>query len=229
MAVTRTGTASEVDASAGNSSTSVTVPADATKAIAFWTHFSANGSTLATLTLGGNSFFAGTADIQLGVIDAGTAEPGGGVALLDTLPGTGTQTLAWTWSNGGARAEGGGIFVVWIKSGGGTITARDFDVNQGQGSDVTSITIDSNTGDLVVAMGMATGSNPNPNGTIFVNSTIVNGEDYDLTEITAGASSTTVSQGAYNYSVTAGMSLFEDAGEEVTPPKLRVVQSNLRW
>jgi hypothetical protein len=207
------------------------VPADAECAVAFWTHFDDNGSTLATLTLGGNSFFATAFDFQLSVIDAATAEPGGGVAFLDDIPGTGTQTLAWTWSNGGARTEGGGIFVVWVKGQDATTPVRDLDANQGQSSDTTNVTIDSNATDLVLAMGMATGVDPGLNGTVFINSAVINSEDYDLSQITAGASSTTAQNTSHNYSVTAAISLIVEDGGGGGPaaPKLRTVQSNLRW
>jgi hypothetical protein len=209
MAVERTGTASQVDASAGNSSTSVTVPADAECAVAFWTHFDDNGSTLATLTLGGNSFFATAFDFQLSVIDAATAEPGGGVAFLDDIPGTGTQTLAWTWSNGGARAEGGGIWIVWVKGQDATTPVRDLDADQGQSTTNVEATVDSQTTDLVLAMAQSTGVTPGVNGTKFVSDVSINSESYDLSEITAGASSTVATMTGENYSVIAAISLME--------------------
>ena len=55
MAV-RTGTASQVDGSAGSSSTTVTVPADAAGVVAFFCHWDGGiGSLISALTLGGNS------------------------------------------------------------------------------------------------------------------------------------------------------------------------------
>lgn len=187
----RTGTASQVDGSGGNGSTSVTVPADATGAVAFWAHFDSNGSsTMATLTLGGNSFTVRAQNAEGVPADA----TGTGVATLTSLPGTGTQTFAWTWSAGGARHEGGGIWVVWIKDMDASDVFRDADTNtQPNLTTQASVTIDSVTTDLVLGMGQefdGGGSLTINATTTFVNSVVVNSEQYDVGEWTAGAATT---------------------------------------
>lgn len=201
----RTGTASQVDASGGDGSTTVTVPADATAAIAFWAHYDGdNGETLASLTLGGNAF-ATQAELGSG---ATVSETGTGVAVLTSLPGSGSQTLAWTWSAGGARSEGGGLLIVWVKDVDLASLVRDSDVNAQVGSGSIAITIDSASTDLVLAFSQSfTGTNPDGPATVFLNDWAVNSEVYDASEATPGATTTTLTCATSDYGSIAGISL----------------------
>jgi hypothetical protein len=90
-----------------------------------------------------------------------------------------------------------------------TTPVRDLGVDQGQSNDVVQVTIDSLTTDLVLAMGMSSATTPGLNGTKFVNDVTINAESYDLSQITAGASSTTADLTDDNYSVVAAISLME--------------------
>jgi hypothetical protein len=182
----RTGTASQVDGSAGNGSTSVTVPADATGAASFWGFWDGNASeTLATMTLGANSFVVQS---QIGDGTGSADAPGLGVAYLGTLPGTGTQTLAWTWSAGGARTEGGEIAVVWVKGVDGVSPVHDSDVaHWGDGVDL-SVTINCDLTDLVLGFGVGYSAGLDVTGTEFIDSAgPIGSQFYDVSEITAAS------------------------------------------
>src|SRR5690606_41238331 len=82
----RTGTASLVDASGGNGSTSVDVPANCNAVVAFWSHWNFDsGSTLSGLTLDGDSFLPAEAELAEG---ATTGVCGGGfTGQVNTSPG----------------------------------------------------------------------------------------------------------------------------------------------
>jgi hypothetical protein len=202
----RTGTASQVDASGGNGSTSVTVPADATAVVAFWAHWDNDGgSTLSALTLGGAGFS----------IRAQVSEDGGivgtGVATLES-PSTGSQTCAWTWSAGGARAEGGWIVLVYVKDANIGDVYRAADVDQQAATNNVEVTIASALTDLVLAAAQSFNADtPAISGTVFINNAALNSELYDLSEVTAGASTTTVTMTGENYSSMAVISLKESA------------------
>lgn len=195
---TRTGTPSQVDGSGGDGSTSVTVPADATGAVAMWTHFD-NGtvSGLNMPTLGGNAF---TQIVQI----QESASPnfgGGGIAYLFNLPGTGSQTFAWTWTAGGARNTGGLIVVVWLKD---VNTSDPYRAGAAEANTATtsvSATISTATDDLVLAMGCSFTQNPALDGTVFIDDSSLNSYISDVSEVTPSAGSTTVNMTNENYSV----------------------------
>ena len=96
-APTRTGTASQLDGSAGNGSTSVTVPAGCNYVVAFWVFWdNISNSNLSSLTLGGSAF-----TIYRQNDDVAGASCVGVAGLVS--PATGTQTAAWTWSSNQAK------------------------------------------------------------------------------------------------------------------------------
>jgi len=202
----RTGTASQVNASAGSGSTSVTVPADCTAAVAFWSHFNTLGaSTLSTLTLGGNAF---TTRSEIACKTPASDTTGTGVATLTALPGTGTQTLAWGWSDSDARDEGGGLFLVYVKDVDTSDIYRDAKTLNQAGTSTISFSLTTITTDLVLGMGQSfSGTNPNLTATVFIDNASFNSELYDVSEITAGASSTTVQITSGDYPTIAGISL----------------------
>ncbi len=200
----KTGTAIEVDASAGNGSTSVTVPSDATAVIAFWSHFDTNGgSILATLSLNGAAFLT-RAQLAEGAV---TDECGVGVATLPN-PATGAQTLAWTWSAGGARAEGGKIILVCVKTVDTSNLVRAAGVDAATASTNVAVTLATETTDLLLAMCQSfTGTNPALDGSVFINDAVLNSEIYDVSEVTPSATSTTVNMTGESYSSMAAISL----------------------
>jgi hypothetical protein len=208
MPATRTGTASQVNASSGNGSTTVTVPSDATAVVAFWAHWDGNAnSTLSSLTLNGVSFA-----IQSQLAEGHVSDHSGcGVATL-VNPATGSQTFAWTWSAGGARSEGGWIVLVYIKGCDTTSLVRSSGLNTNtEGADV-SVTITTQSTDLVLAAAQrynTGGANPILDGTVFIDNASVNSHLYDVSTVTAGASSTTVAMTGEYYSSIAAIAIRE--------------------
>src|SRR5690606_3374950 len=77
------------------------------------------------------------------------AETGVGVAVL-LNPSTGTQTLAWTWSDNDVRAEGGEIILVYIQGANTADPVRDAAVDSATSNTDVSVTIDTEPGDLVL-------------------------------------------------------------------------------
>ena len=215
---TRTGTASQVDGSAGPGSTSVTVPADATACVAFWAQFDGTGANegIGAITLGGNAFTV-RSEINAGPIP-GSDKTGTGVATLTNLPGTGTQTFAWGWAGADARSEGGGIFLVWVKNVNLADLVRDAGTDSQEAGTTVSVTINSITTDLVLSLGQGFASAFSTADIIFIDNAVVNGEHYDVGEYIAGASSTTCGLFAYDYSTVAGISLKDSAA----PPAVTV-------
>lgn len=189
---------STVDASAGNGSATVVVPDDATGAIAFWGHWDGNASsTLATLTLDGSSL---TIDKQLA--EGAVADANGvGAASLYTLPGTGARTLAWTWSAGGARSEGGQIAIIWIKNG---VSTRDAQASHSTGiqNNYGPVTVNSQATDLVLGWLVCFGGGSPPDlgaDATLINDLSLNSEQYDAGRFAAGASTTAVTAPVTNY------------------------------
>ena len=232
----RTGTASQVTGSAGSGSTSVTVPADATAAVAFWAHFNNLGAaTLSTKTLGGNAF---TTRAENACKTPASDNTGTGVATLTNLPGTGTQTFAWAWSDSDPRDEGGGILIVWVKDVDLAAIFRDADTNsQNNLTTQASVTIDSATDDLVIGMAQLFADNgaalTTNAATTFVDDWAVNHEHSDGGQWTAGASTTTcATTGDKEYNTMAAISLKNGAVPSVTPLSVPVARHALgagRW
>lgn len=208
MPAVRTGTPSQVDASGGNGSTSVTVPTDATAVVAFWAHWDGNaGSILSSLTLDSVAF---TIHEQLAE-GAVSNENGVGVATL-VSPATGSRTLAWTWSAGGARSEGGEIILVYVKGVNLADPVRDTALDAAEATDNVSVTLTTQSTDLVLAFGERfTGGNPALDGTVFINNATLNSHVYDVSQVTAGASSTTIAMTNESWSCMAGIALKEAA------------------
>lgn len=201
-----TGTPSQVDAHLASGSTSVTVPSDATGAVAFWGHWAGNnGSTLNAPTLGANTF---TVEFQLG---EGTTPPdanGVGCGTLYNLPGTGSQTFAWAWSNAANRSEGGLIAIAWIKN--HSSATRDVDCahTTGINNPYSPISVDSQPTDLVLAFIANFSTNPSLDGsTTLLDNVALNNEVYDMTIVTAGSGSTAISASVSNYPAISGVSI----------------------
>lgn len=209
----RTGTASQVDGSAASGSTSVTVPADCNLVVAFWAHWDGNaGSTLSTLTLNGVSILTDSTQLAEG---ATTDEPGIGVGILAN-PSTGSQTLAWAWSAGGARAEGGEIVLVYVKD------ANLSDIYRARGLDAQtfhnncSVTLATETTDLLLAFAESFDpSTPALDPTEFITNQLLNLHRYCASQVTPSATSTTVNMTGEEYSSMAAISLKQFVGGTV--------------
>jgi len=201
----RTGTASQVNASGGDGSTSVTVPADCTAVVAQWSHFDGNGgTTLSGLTLNGVSFFPAEVQIAEGAV---TNEAGHGIAVL-LNPATGSQTLAWTWSAGAGRTEGGWIVLTYVKDVNLADPVRASAVDAQISTDNCSVTLATETTDLLLAGCQSFNtSTPGLDGTVYINNAALNSHVYDASEVTPQAGTTTVQMTGDDYSSMGAISL----------------------
>ena len=224
---TRTGTAAQIDASAGNGSTSATVPADCNAVVAFWSHWDNNGgSTLSGLTLNGVSFFPADSQLAEG---ATTNENGVGVATLMN-PATGTQTVAWTWSAGGAREEGGELVLVFYKDANTSDPVRAAGTNAAATTGEAAVGLASTeTTDAVVGFVenfYDGGTQPTITGvTAFINNTVVNLNSYDVGDTTGVSGTVTISNSSRDYTSTAAISLKESVAGGVF---IKMVGNNFR-
>ena len=222
---TRTGTASEVNAESPASSTSVTVPSDATMVVAFWAFWDSDGGGIDTLSLGGSPL---TVLTEISVVGSAAAT---GVATL-VAPPTGSQTFAWDWDGTDFRDEGGKMILVWIKDHNTTTPARDVDCNATAGGSTINVTIDTQTTDLVIAMGQTYNADPTTTGTAFISNAIQNSERYDATEVTALAGTTTITCNG-DFPSVAAISLPAASGGPITTTEYRLpvdqTMTPLRW
>lgn len=210
-----TGTAEAFDCKAASGSVTATVPADAVAVAAFWSHFDGNGgSTLGTLTLGGNSFVT-QSEIAEG---AATDESGVGVAVCLTLPGTGSQTLSWAWSAGGARSEGGGIILVYVKDVDNSSLANlviAAATNSTIGASSTPVSVATESLCLPIGFAQAFGGDPALTGAdviVIDNYTQPNGEHSDCGYSTSFTNPEDYNAGSPDYSTTAAISLRNGTG-----------------
>jgi len=202
----RTGAAAQLDASAGDGNGNVTVPADCNAVVAFWSHWDGDaGETLSGLTLNGVGF---TIQSQLAE-GAATGESGVGVATL-VNPAIGTQNVAWTWSAGGARSEGGELVLVFIKDANTGDFVRAAGTNAATEATEASVGL-ANTEATDLVLGFVqnfTGTNPTITGvTAFINDAALNSEIYDVGDTTGVSGTVTVSNSTRDYTNTAAISL----------------------
>ena len=222
MAATVTGS-NVIDASGGNGNTGATidVPATTMLAIAFWSHWDNNGgSTLSGLTHNGASF-----TLQQLSEGAVSDENGIGVGYLLNPTVADNQTIAWTWSAGGARAEGGEIVVVWVTGAHATVPIRDRDNTAATDTTDVSLTIDSSTTDLILAFcqNYVTGGPPVADTTgssesTFIDNGATNNHEYDVRSAVGAVTSTGISMtGEYYSSMSAVSIIVADAGGTFVP------------
>lgn len=211
----RTGTAEQIDAHLGSGSIGVTVPADATAAIALWSHFNALGvSGMFPLDIGGNIF---TIRSEIQCKTPGADQCGVGVATLTNLPGAGSQTLSWAWSDTDPRDEGGGLFIVWVKDVLISDLVRDADTANQSGSSTIGVTLDTASDDLVLGLGQSfTGTNPTTTNTAFISNVTINSEVYDIVEVTPEGDNTTLVQVNGDYPSLAAIALKNSSIPPVT-------------
>lgn len=201
----RIGAPVQVNGSAGNGSTSITVPVGASSVVAFWSHWDGDvASTLSSLTLGGNSIPV----LKQSADGALSGSSGIGVGISTNLPAAGSQTLVWTWSNGGSRSNGGEIVLVFV---GGSHTqaparasAIDFDV----GGNAVQVGVESTVNDLILAF--AQRYQPGGltlDGTPLIDNASLNDHIYDLSQVTPQATLTPITATGVSWSSIAAVSL----------------------
>jgi len=205
MAASRTGTQSAVAGQAASGSTSVTVPSDCNLVVAFWLHYHTGaGTTLSTSTLNSVSF---TTQSESGdSFPASQEHPGIGVATLAN-PATGSQTYAWAWSSGTACAFGGRIYLVYCKDAYTTDPVDDADNVSETSTNNAEITLTTVSTDFVLAFCGVYSSTPALDGTVFVDNGVYSSVTHDMSEVTAGASSTTIGMTGESYTGMAAIAL----------------------
>lgn len=208
MAGVRTGTAENLDTTAASGSVSITVPSDCTAAIVMWHHWDGDSNTtMSSITI--NSV-AMTLDLNH---DEGnpTDTNGYGVATLAN-PSTGTQTLAWSWSAGGARDEAGFSTITYVKDVNTSDLVNAVGGAAGSDGDNVEVTINSASTDLVLSS-CNTFSTPAISGTVYMNN--VDGGNgtsptlVDVAQQTAGASTTTTTMTGESWASMVSVSLKE--------------------
>lgn len=209
MVASRTGTAVQIDASGATSGTSssFTVPANCTLIIAQWHYWDSNSNVaMSSLSIDGDAF---TLDVN--VADTGNVA-GRGTASLQN-PSTGTQTLAWNWGSGGARAEGGKIILTFITGNASVNPIRDTDSAGATSTTSVAATVDSETTDIIIAscQSFSSGGPPAIDGTVYINNASLNDEVYDASEVAGSATSTTVNMTGESSSSIVAVSIKESA------------------
>lgn len=207
------GSVVQVDAHLDASSTSVTVPVGAEAALAFFSFWdAANGSALASLTLGGISMTDELDTLKPEQLEVNGDAPGVGIELLSTsMPAPGSRTLAWGWTGSGDTDEGGLMLLVFLSAINTSTPFRDFGLAQGIGSATVETGINCAATDLVLAMGQKLSaavsfSTANVAETL-VNDVTLNNETYDLARLVAVNGELDVGISSPDYSSLAVISL----------------------
>lgn len=212
MAVELTGTAVAITWASGAdpAGQSITVPTDATAVYMFWSYWRNNdGDGLASATLGGNA----PDETHEETTDSSGLTAAGVCAWYG--PPTGSQTLDLAWD--GAPDEGPTTIVVFVK-GGSTSAWRDADSGHTTGSDAISVTLDSNTTDLVLKYDQRydslDGTPPSTSSGWTSIETQDNGDEASRLSYadSPGASSTACAAEDENYSSLVAISIPEDTG-----------------
>ena len=213
---------SQVNAGALDSSASVTVAADCELVVALWAHFEDGAGThLSALSLGGVNYIE-RSELAEGAV---TDETGVGVGTI-LNSGTGSQTLAWTWSGGGTRDEGGEIVLVYIDN----INAADYfraaATNATVDTSALSTSVTSTTTDLVVAFccsftptGAPVIDTSGTNEVLQINSASQTSHLYDVMTATGATTSTSITMTGQYYSAMAGISIKENTGAASNAPR----------
>jgi Concanavalin A-like lectin/glucanases superfamily len=178
MPPTVTGTASQVNASAGDGSTSVTVPGDCDLVVVFWAFWDGPTNTgMAGLTLDGDPFTIIENEIDVGDLSAT------GIAILEN-PSVGSQTFAWDWTDNTSKSEGGWIALVYVTDATIGDAVRDSGTDHQSGGAACDVSVLTATDDLVLAAAQSFSSNPDiTGGTELLDNISLNGQVYDVSEV----------------------------------------------
>lgn len=219
----RVGTASEVNGQAGNGSTSVTVPAGTTAAVAMWVFYRGiSGEQVTSLSLGGSGM----------TVQAQEATPGDlstycvGVATLVNPP-TGTQTFAWNYTTNDGREEGGKFIITYVNGIDTTNLVRAAGTDSNINATNTFVTLSTETTDLLLAACCsATTSTPVLDGANYIDDSVLQLLRYDACEVTPIATSTTVNMTGEDFSSMVAISLFNFVGSGSDSAKVSVTESS---
>ena len=208
----RTGTAVTVNISASTGSTSVTVPTDADMVVAMWSHWDDNGdSTLSTLSYDGTSFLPAEAELGDGEVNFNGS--GGGAAVL-VNPSTGSNTLSWGWSSGGARSEGGALALIFYKDANTSDPTGSSDVDQNSvGNGVTASLTSVSSDSMVICFAEAYNNNTaiqidgSAADTTIIDNVTINTHRFDVAESTGVSGAVDCDMTGESYSVIVGLEL----------------------
>lgn len=221
----RTGSASTLDISASSGSSSITVPGDCNLVVAFWSHWDGSSSTMGTLSIDSDSFLPAVLETADGTWEADSNASGIGVAILEN-PSTGSQSVSWAWSTGGAREEGGALVLVYIKDANIGDAVRHSALDAESGATVPSAVVTTDETDLFLAYRANNGGETqggllfggNAPGTTFVDDFVANGHIVDVGETTSPPTGTiTVTASLPAFAAVIGISLkaSEDSGTDI--------------
>src|SRR5678815_3855455 len=212
----------QVDASGASGTPSITVPIGTEAILAFWAHFDSTAqSGLATLSLGGNAFTI-LSEIETKQIASDTT--GTGVAKLENIPGIGAQTLSWAWEAGGARDEGGGLFIVFLENVNTGDISRAAATDSESGGGIPTVTMSTISTDKCLALYQAFSAGGQDESDFvrgWENDVTVNSEHYWLLEAGydfANNEDSIADPGSGDYSTIAAIVLKRFTGVTEPPP-----------
>ncbi len=218
MAISYKGAAS-VNAYSGNSSSTVTIPADSTLAVilsSYWDSGTGGVNGMTSVTLDGQTAteFADVADM---------VDRNGLYGSIVTGFTTGaSKTLAWTWDSNEAISENGKIYVLFFSGASSTPVASDTDAAGGSGAPSISLNNTATTQYGVVLAGEY--NNPpnltQPSGSTrnyVYNNDVANANQVDVCYYTYSSTGAKTYDADTTYSAIVGVILEEDSGGGAFP------------
>lgn len=172
--VETTGSVVTHGSSANSGSTSVTVPADATCAIVFWSGWFGSGTpSMSSISLGSSMTI-----VENAAVSGGTSARG--CAIL-VNPSTGSQTFAWDWSGTATLDEGCPYMIRFFKGVNTGDPIRDSDNTGWTGTATNSVTLTTSSDDYVVGVVQSyfAGTGQNPEGAPAGSGQTVDEDNFD--------------------------------------------------
>ena len=213
MAAVLTGTPTAVVWASGSNPAgqSITIPSDATAVYMFWQYYlGSSGHGLASVTLAGDA-----PDQTFEVATAAGDQAATGVAVWYNPP-TGSQTLDPAWDS--IPSEGPTTIVAYVKDG-DTTAWRDADAANETGGTACSVTLTTESGDLVLKFDSKDGAAPaNTSGWTSAQTTTNGGDGSRLAYISASGSTQAAPSEDEAYSSIVAVSIPAGAGGSASLP-----------
>lgn len=168
MAVTRTGSVTEIESTANTGSQSVTVPADAEVMMVGVSGGTSGGT---SNYFSGGSCTIGGASLTLGRDDDNTGARISQCIFYKITPATGAQTFAWDWAGTAALGVGGHIHIAFYKGIHASTPIGATGGLQDTDSDATTGSLTATNGDAVFCIGSGYGSTGTPTDLSWTNAT----------------------------------------------------------
>lgn len=195
----------------------ITVPATATAVYVFWAYNVSNTEGVASATLGGVAY-----DELFNHPGGGSTQMAGCIAWYNPATGVKSLDINWTWGVGNA---GRTCIVAYVKDGDYTTGWRNAVGDSDTGSTALSVSLSTNTTDLVLKYDTRyeTGETP-PGTTTGYTSIATHGNNDDGSRLSScdspGASSTTITSEDEFYSVVVAVSIVSDTSTPTAYPQL---------